>query len=121
MSPKVKAFFHMVAESKVGNGEQTLFWKYRWIMGQFMLNLPKSIKNHPKKNIKQRTIAQALANRSWISDINGALLVQVIREYMFLWDFLDDVTLQHRVEDQHIWKLDKSRHYSSKSTYSSFF
>lgn len=47
VSLKVKAFFHMAVESKVGNGEQTLFWKYRWIMGQFMLNFPKSIKNHP--------------------------------------------------------------------------
>jgi hypothetical protein len=68
-------------------------------MGQFMLNLPKSIKNHPKKNINKRTIAQALANRSWISDIKGALSVEVIREYLFLWDFLDDVTMQHGVED----------------------
>jgi len=50
-----------------------------------------------------RTVADALHNRKWISDIRGALTVDVIFDYLQLWDFLENFELQPAVEDTHIW------------------
>ena len=64
---------------------------------------------------------QALANRTWILDIKGALTIGVIMEYFQLWDLLYDFELQPEVEDSHTWKLSNGGQYSAKSAYDSFF
>jgi hypothetical protein len=43
-------------------------------MAELAPNLLRAI---PKKVVKNRTVAQALHNRSWVRDIRGALSVQV--------------------------------------------
>ena len=44
----------------------------------------------------------ALADASWITDIKGALTLEVLAEYLELWDFLSDFSLQAEVEDVHV-------------------
>jgi hypothetical protein len=56
-----------------------------------------------------------------ISDIRGALTVDVLAEYLGLWDLLSDVALQPEVEDTHIWQFPASGRYSAKSAYESMF
>lgn len=63
---------------------------------------PNLIKVTPKQAVKQRTISQALDARRWVSDIKGALTVQILAEYLLLWDMLDNFGLQQNVPDQHI-------------------
>jgi hypothetical protein len=62
-----------------------------------------------------------LGCRSWTANIQGALTVQVLVEYLKLWEVVDDFTLQPIVSDQHIWKLTNSGLYTSKSAYNAFF
>jgi sulfatase maturation enzyme AslB (radical SAM superfamily) len=38
---------------------------------------PNLIKIIPKRALKQRTVAQALQNRSWVADTKGALTIEV--------------------------------------------
>ena len=49
-------------------------------------------------------MAQALHNRSWVADIKGALTVEVLLEYVQLWDMVDNITLQQDIPDQHHWR-----------------
>ncbi|WVZ57988.1 hypothetical protein U9M48_008310, partial [Paspalum notatum var. saurae] len=58
---------------------------------------------------RQRTVAQALNNRRWVADIQGALTL------------VDDLSLQQSTSDQHTWKLTNSGLYTSKSAYNAFF
>ena len=44
--------------------------------------------------------SQALNNRRWVEDIRGALSVQVLLEYLIIWDLVDGLVLQHDVPDQ---------------------
>lgn len=80
-------------------------------------NLPKTV---PKRVIKQHTVADSNASRWWVSDIKGALLVPLLREYLLIWDLVDDFPLQPEMSDQHHWQLSKSGSYTSKPAYAAF-
>jgi hypothetical protein len=71
--------------------------------------------------VKQRTVAQAPDSWRWVADIRGALTVEVLREYLFIWGLVDDLVLQPTVPDQHKWKLSITGTYSSRSAYNAFF
>jgi hypothetical protein len=45
----------------------------------------------------------------------------IIVEYIEIWDMLYDLQLQPEIGDTHIWRLDNSGQYSSKSAYDSLF
>jgi hypothetical protein len=66
-------------------------------------------------------LAQALFGRSWVRDVKGALNVQVLFEYLQVWDFVEEVVLQPDAPDQFRWKLTQDGCYSSKSVYEAFF
>ena len=66
-------------------------------------------------------MAQALQNRCWIHDIKGALTVEVLVDYLLIWDMVDGVILHQNVSDHYKWKLTQHGSYSSKSAYEAFF
>jgi hypothetical protein len=75
----------------------------------------------PNQRANRRTVLDALSNHSWISDIQGALSVGVISEYLLLWDLIDLVQLRPHVEDKHFFRLAANGKYSSKEAYRGFF
>lgn len=46
----------------------------------------------PRRAVKARTV-QALQSRNWVCDIKGALTVQVMMEYLLVWDLVDSLIL----------------------------
>ncbi|WVZ96322.1 hypothetical protein U9M48_041977 [Paspalum notatum var. saurae] len=92
------------------------------VQGKTLAELaPNLLSTIPKKAVQRRTVSQALANRRWVSDIKGALTVQVLSEYLLVWYLVDGVELQPDTPDQHHWKLSSSGTYSCKSAYDSLF
>lgn len=65
-------------------------------MAEITPNLYKTVL---KRVVRSRTVAQALNNRVWVSDIQGALIVPVLMDYLRIWDLLDRVVLQQEVPD----------------------
>jgi len=114
--------FDMAVDSVVGNGESILFWTDRWLGGSTLAELaPNLLQAIPRRVFKSRTVAQALQNRGWVRDIKGELSVQVLMEYLQMWDRVDGITLQQGIPDQFRWKLTQSGSYSSKSAYAACF
>ena len=112
----------MAVDSVVGNGESILFWTDRWLGGSTLAELaPNLLQAIPRRVFKSRTVAQALQNRGWVRDIKGELSVQVLMEYLQIWDRVDGITLQQGIPDQFRWKLTQSGSYSSKSAYAACF
>ncbi|WVZ53725.1 hypothetical protein U9M48_004630 [Paspalum notatum var. saurae] len=106
----------------VGSGATMLFWSDRWLHGKTVAELaPNLIKLIPKRVVKRHTVSQALENRSWVSDIQGALTVRVLVDYLLIWDLVEGFTLQPEVPDQYRWKLSSSGVYSSKTAYRAMF
>lgn len=77
------------------------------------------IKIIPKPAVKQQIVSQALDGR-WVADVRGALTVQVLAKHL-LWDLIDNLALQQKIADQHIWHLTKSGSYTIKSSYNEYF
>lgn len=122
VSQCARAMLEMAVRSEVGNGKSTKFWLDRWLDGKTIRELaPAPFAIIPPKVRKQRTVAQALANRTWVSDITGTLTVQVIVEYLQIWHLVDGMVLQQDIDDHHIWKLSNTGVYSSKSACEAFF
>ncbi|WVZ88911.1 hypothetical protein U9M48_035378 [Paspalum notatum var. saurae] len=118
----VHAFLSMAVETVVWNGKQTLLWKDRWLHGWCLEDLaPKLFALVPKRRINRRTVHDALLNHECVKDIQGALSIEVILEFLDLADCLADFELQPDVLDSHIWRFSPSGQYSSKSAYENFF
>jgi hypothetical protein len=119
---KAKAFLSTVLILEVGNGTHTLFWTDKWILGQRVSDLaPRLFAILPKRIANNRTVLETLTNIKWISDINGALSVGAIVDYLQLWGLLSEVVLRPDVEDKHISSLARDGKYSTKTTYEGFF
>jgi hypothetical protein len=117
----VRSFFLVAIISEVGNGSHTLFWTDRWLHGQCIADLaPRLYATVPKRRIKKFTVHEALTDRTWVKDIQGALTVGAIVDFLQLWDLLSGFELHPEVEDPHIWRL-SSGQYSAKSAYEGFF
>ena len=70
---------------------------------------------------RKQTVYAAITGGQWISDIKGALSLQVLIEYLQLWELLSNIELQPDLEDVHVWKFTNSGVYSTKSAYEALF
>lgn len=122
MSSCVEALFSMAVQTEVGDGTNTLFWKDRWLWGQYIEDLaPLIFSMIPKRIANKRTVAEALENRRWVSDIHGVATIPVLVDFLSLWDLVSDIVLQQGAHDTHVWPLSNSGRYSAKSAYGALF
>ncbi|KAF8674304.1 hypothetical protein HU200_048128 [Digitaria exilis] len=67
------------------------------------------------------TVAQALANRTWISDIKGRLTIPALEQLIYLWHAANQCHLSPGTEDTFRWRWTSSGTYSARSAYRQFF
>jgi hypothetical protein len=58
-----------------------------------------------KRTANKLTVLEALTGHSWVNDMQGALSVGALVDYLNLWDTLSQVMLQPGSDDRHIWRL----------------
>lgn len=111
------ALFNMAIAPVLGNGENILFWKDRWLNGTSIADLaPHLIQNIARRVINKRTVAEAIYNHKWVADIKRAVTIPLLVEYVQVWDQLQGVVL-HTFR----WKLTDSGEYTSWSANAAFF
>ena len=120
-SPQVRAFFAVAITSEVGNGKNTCFWTDRCLDGKSIQQSFPNLFGAVAARARKRKVTDTLHNRRWIFDIKGALTVQVLIEYIHLWQRLSNVVLQPEVEDTHIWQFSTGGQYTTKSAYEALF
>ena len=120
--PLVTSMFHASVSVQLGDGQNSLFWADRWLDGKSIEELaPCLFQAVRSRTIKRRTVAQGLPNNAWARDITGALTVQVILDYLLIWDATRSITLQHGVKDTFLWKWTSDHCFSTTSAYRAFF
>jgi len=119
--PNASALFAISVVTNVGSGNDTLFWSSRWLLGKSIEELaPNVFRTVTVRTRKKRTVAEALVDNTWVSDIRGALNWHGLMEYLELWDAISDVHLSSS-SDIHRWKFESSGFFSSRSAYKAFF
>ena len=115
--PHSSAMFAISVVTTIGNGEGTLFRSDCWLHGHSLQELaPNVLKCVPNRFRKTRTVAAALTDLAWVSDIKGALSCLGLIEYLELWDALSGFVL-NPTDDIHHWKPESSGIFSTKSAY----
>jgi hypothetical protein len=70
---------------EIGNGGRSFFWTDKWIDGRSIADLAPALLNAVRPHARKiRTVAQGLQNNGWARDITGALIVQVIIDYLLI-------------------------------------
>jgi hypothetical protein len=88
----------MAVETSIGNGKETLFLKDRWLQGHMLEDLASNIVVVvSKRKANQHTVEEALSNNRWIQDVQGWFAMNILTEYLHLWDLLLDVELMLRI------------------------
>ena len=112
----------MAVITEVGDGTNTLFWKDKWLDGHSIRELaPRVFDLVSKRRANKRTVREALTNEKWLEDIQGAISVEGLVEFLEVWDLLSMVELQVGTPDKHIWRLSNSGEYYAKSAYEVLF
>lgn len=80
---KVQAMFAISMVMEVGNGQSTLFWTDRWILGHSVGDLAPSLLPFVKKQaLRKRTVQDALQNDDWLQDFGRGFSVGTIWEFI---------------------------------------
>jgi hypothetical protein len=112
----------MSISTNVGNGESTLFWTGCWLQGRKIKDLaPLLFAAIPQARRKRCIVQQAFQNHTWTANIQGVVTIEIIVEYIQLWELLLDIQLQPEVEDTHFWRLSTNEKYSTKLGYDHLF
>jgi hypothetical protein len=118
----VKNLIAAAVITKLGDGANTLFWNDRWLDGRCIKDIaPAMFDLVPSRLANRRLVKDALPNFHWISDVNGAISVRVIAEFLELCEVLDAVVLQPGIRDRHLWKFSASGDYTTSSAYKALF
>jgi hypothetical protein len=117
---QVRQFFELSVFTVLGNGANTLFWSDRWVYGSTIQDIASEVVRMVGRGaFSSRTVARALDNWQWVSDINGPLSLRGLQQYLLLWDTLRGVMLSQDT-NKHVRMHTFSRQFSSKSCYKHF-
>jgi len=121
-APKqVRAFFSAAIISEVGNGKNTCFWTDRWLQVQRLDQMLPHLFGALVPRARKQSVFDAFTGARWITDIKGAFTLDVLVEYLALWDLLSEVTLHSDIDDVHVWQLSTTGQYTAKSAYEALF
>nr|TKW31194.1 hypothetical protein SEVIR_2G089000v2 [Setaria viridis] len=83
---------------QVGDGKLTLFWNDRWIDGRSIAEIAPCLNQAVGR--KRRNVYEGLQDRRWVKYITGALTVQVLLDYLNIWERMRSITLDDSVQDK---------------------
>jgi hypothetical protein len=103
--------FYAATTITLGNGRKTPFWHAPWLDGRALKDI--APKKFDASKYKKWTVAKALHEDSWISNIKIESLVtwEHIVQFVELWAKINNVHLEIGVEDSIVWKLTANGQY----------
>jgi hypothetical protein len=98
-----------------------LFWTDSWLPEGPIALLAPSLFQAIRRSRRNRSVKDALTDRSWVHDISGAPTASVLCDYVLVWERTEHVVLQPTVPDRFVWAWTADRTYTASSAYRSFF
>ena len=112
-----RALFAAATKVSVGDGRKAKFWESNWIGDQPLKYLAPNLFKHSKR--KNRSVLEAITNDAWIEDIRGGVTIQLLQEYICVWEVLHNAgeVIHEGAEDTILWRWSASGLYTAKSAY----
>jgi hypothetical protein len=112
-----EALFGAATRVTVRNGKMAKFWTSTWASGTTLAMMFPLLFQHSRR--KNRTVADAMANEAWISDLMHDVTPGIMAEYIMLWIVIDeaDLDLTDNRVDEIAWTRTTSGEYSTRSAY----
>jgi len=107
--------FHASTVVTVGNGALASFWYSNWINGSVARFIAPSL--FVKSKRKNITVQRALLDNKWISLISPVSEATEIKEFVLLWEAIQEVSRELDRADEIRWRWTSNGEYSSKSAY----
>jgi hypothetical protein len=105
----------------VGDGRKALFWSDNWFNNCHIQSFAPNLFGAVEPRVRRtQTVRDALLGRVWVCDITEATMVQVIPQYIKIWDILVDFTLS-KLPNRFICKWTASGEFSSALAYRALF
>jgi hypothetical protein len=86
----------------VGDGATVLLWTDNWTPIGVLSKFTSLLYVATSRAGRKRVLRDALADNQWAHDVNGALTVQVVRDYLKVWELLRSVQLQPLQSDRFV-------------------
>jgi hypothetical protein len=84
-----RALFTAATQIKVRNGRTSSFWMTPWVQGNTLVSMFPNLFRHSRR--KNRSVAAALADETWIKDLMHDVTPDMLGEYIILWMLIDEV------------------------------
>jgi hypothetical protein len=112
-----RALFAAATKVSVGDGRKAKFWESNWIGDQPLKYLAPNLFKYSKR--KNRSVLEAITNDAWIEDIRGGVTIQLLQEYICVWEVLHNAgeVIHEGAEDTILWRWSASGLYTAKSAY----
>jgi hypothetical protein len=115
---KAQEVFRSFAKLEVGAGTRIFFWQDRWITGRCVQDIaPLVLESVATRRKNSRTVADALLNNTWLSDIGPELSLDGWAQCINLWEEIELVERDGSRPDRFAWIGAANGVYSAKDTY----
>jgi hypothetical protein len=113
--PNSKSSKEMGEEFTLGNGKKTLFWQDNWLHDKVPRDIAPLLYN--LAHFKNRTVEKELQNNKWIQGVRCISTREELLQFIELWSFIRNVSLNLAVRDQIQWKWTPNAEYTTASAY----
>ena len=117
----VHSMFQASVSIQIGDGTSARFWTNSWLQTGPLCNFAPNLFQAIGQRSRCRSVRDALTDRQWTRDITGALTVNVLLEFLQVWDLVDALHLSPHDADRFVWKWTANGSYSASSAYRAFF
>ena len=99
----MQCMFQSSVTVAVGDGRSARFWTDSWLPDQPICHLAPHLFAAIGRRRRHKTVREALTNRSWVRDIQGAPTAEVLCDYAVVWEKVAGVVLDDLTSDKVIW------------------
>jgi hypothetical protein len=88
----------------IGDGPSAKFWTDSWLPDGPICRFAPHLFNAIGRCRHGKSVRDAVTNRSWVGDIQGAPVAHVLCDYVVVWAKVQGVVLDDMVSDRFIWR-----------------